>query len=243
MLSRSSIHSLLIPVLKSYESVMNSFLTNACHLFYAQFYMYSLGDIRFNDLQDMMVHTNQAFPCVVSVVTVYLFAIQLCFLCMDVDSVLSVLLNCFSSDLITDSRPLTKEEEESIPVGKQSMFSYFFFLLLSILYNRNVINYDTKELAIEVFLKLSLTSSGLTSESVEDDIFLSHNPQLAFSVLKEISKEMYDTVSAVFTYDIKKEYLKNMCVFDGYSSFFYINNYIKVSLFHCFISFSIGKKE
>lgn len=178
--------------------------------------------------------SNQVFSSVVSVVTVYLFAIQLCFLCMDVDTVLNVILKCFTSDLITDARPLTNEEEESIPVGQRYLFTYYFFLLLSVLYNRNVVSYDDETLVTEVLLTLSLTLKRLTPDRITKDYYLSGHQQMAFSALRKIAEEKYDTIDNVLTYCIKNEYLKGMCMFNGIFSLFDINKCFDVGVFNVF---------
>lgn len=165
------------------------------------------------------------------IISLSFFAIQLNFLVLDPNTVLTKVFTFMSQGLALSWK---KElfEEKHIPRGKELMFTYFMYLLLSVIYNHNMINHDIKEFIKERVIFTLCSSKIPTIDSILDSLNLM-NPShdVIYDILKDIADSSFNRRVASVVYSPKLEILKQFSIFSGYHNLYAQNELIDVILF------------
>lgn len=241
LLSNTSNQSCIIYVLKEYPDVLSSCLSNALHTLYFYYYVFSLGVDRFNNIQLIFCDYLTNLIKSMDIISLSFFAIQLNFLVLDANTVLTKIFTFMSQGL---SLSWKKEllEEKQIPRGKELMFTYFMYLLLSVVYNHNMINHDIKEFIKERVIVTLCSSEIPTIDTIIDSLnFMNFSQDVVYDILKDIADSSFNRRVASVVYSPKLEVLKQFSIFSGYHNLFSQNELLDVKLL--IFPYSIVYKE
>ena len=224
-LRRPSSSQCLFALCKSHASVLFCILSNALHVLYFSHYIHSLGPIRFNKTQEFFMYFFSVYYTPVNYTDLYVFAIQLCFRALDANTVYDTCLAFFIQGLKEE----IEDDNEDAPKGKETMLTYFFFCLLSAVYDRNIISYDSDVVLTRRVINYACRMENQTLREIEESM-QNFQPQdeLVFKILQRIADEEYDMDKAENVYRLKKETVQQASIFNGYGSLFDQNEMLEV---------------
>ena len=212
-------------LLQQRESVLKCTLSNALHVLYFLHYIHALGSVRFNRVQEFFMFFFSLYSSTVTPTDISLFAIQLCFRVLNPDDVYRDCLAFFMSGL----REGLHDANPDVPTGMETMMTYFFFCLLSVVYDRNVISFDKDAIFTHRLINTTCQPENKTLEEVEESMQnYKRMDEEVFKALQTVATEQFDMDKAANVYQLKDDVVAHACVFNGYSSLLSQNAMIEV---------------
>ena len=220
----------LAALLQQHAPVLECVLSNALHSLYFSHYIHSLGTIRFNRVQEFFMYFFYLYASTVDYTDLFLFAVQLCLRLLDPDRVYRHCLAFFTRGL----KEGLHDTNDAAPKGKETMVTYFFFCLLSVVYDRSVVSFDKDAIFARRVINYACRPENQTLEGIESAMQnYQRMDEEVYKVLQAVADEQFDMDEAANVYQLKDAVVAQACVFNGYGSLFNQNEMMEVAVRQC----------
>ena len=229
-LRRTTTFPRLAALLQQHAPVLECVLSNALHSLYFSHYIHSLGTIRFNRVQEFFMYFFYLYASTVDYTDLFLFAVQLCLRLLDPDRVYRHCLAFFTRGL----KEGLHDTNDAAPKGKETMVTYFFFCLLSVVYDRSVVSFDKDAIFARRVINYACRPENQTLEGIESAMQnYQRMDEEVYKVLQTVADEQFDMDEAANVYQLKDAVVAQACVFNGYGSLFNQNEMMEVAVRQC----------